>query len=1300
MATKLADVFINVIVKADDLERSLGQAERKTSAFANTIQGVFQGVGQRLFDAVTAGVSRAVGEINKAIQASSNLNESINKATVVFGENAQAILEWSQTSATAFGQSQQQALEAASSFGNLFRSIGLTTDKSAEMSQALVELAGDLASFNNISPDEALIKLRAGIVGETEPLRTLGVNLSAVAVEAEGVRLGLAATGDELSEQDKIIARYNIILRQTALAQGDFARTASSAANAQRILGAQLENGAARLGNIFRPAYEAIINQLVNIAPTVFNYAVNIADSFAQGLATLIDKILPILLIVRDVFAYWLRPGSPPKLLPDLTKWGLGAMQAYLDGFLDADIKGALDEVGRAISDILRSFVGTGELKQGDVVQRVLGGRQAIANAVKEFKTLGRVSSETMAAIVRAAGPAGASVAALVRSYFDLESASKDAASAQDELNRITDEYAKLIDPLQSKLSANDSAQQAIRDELRLAELRSDIADSTLEQERAIAAQQEIAAIRQRQAAGGGNWTERVADQERLVELEKQLKEASTATQRTELARLQIDEIRLRQQLANVEAQKESEQDAAQRRLDEAKKAQEAAQQQLNNAQAIIDLQKERNDLIAEQIRLAKEAEQAQLDAIQKIKDEQEKARKEAEDAANKAQRDQAAVDDAQFDFQFATADTAGKLALLQKKLGETDQGTVDYYRTLTQIAQVQQQYNDELERAAKQQDEASKEAERAADAQFDYQLSIADTSGQLELLRGKLAQTTEGSAEYYQTLTQIASLEKQYQQQIKQATDAQFAYQLAIADTPEKIALLEQALADTTEGSAEYYNILTQISGLEKQRQNELDGLAKQQESAAQQATDAQFQYQLALADTAGKIDLLKEKLASQQQGSAEYYQTLTQIQSLESQLADEQKRAAEQSADAFFSYQLAVSDTAGQLELLKGKLAGLTPGTAEYYQTLTQIAQTQERLNKELDKSGPAYGAAADAATAAKTPVFEMTEGTKHLAESVDNLFKAWNTPSAELPDWIKSLVDAFRPDGAVPKAFQAVVEAVKELSRVIEERFPKLKRDTEETAGALEKLWQKHGETVLALWNLLWSDIAAAFEFGVNTVFAAFTAFTGLITGNWERFTEGLKTIWNGFVEFWWTLTSNEAERIRLFFDTFFPGLLEQWRAGIQNIVDSVTSFGQTLYNGAVNLATQFWDGLKSKWSEIETWWTQNLQWLRNQLPFSEPKDPSSPLRGLSKSGAAIVEMIQVGIQSASADITPLAERLLTKPTGLGGFAASTGAGDVTIQFGDIVVNGSADPAEVRRAVAGGADDIVKQLRQRGL
>lgn len=252
------------------------------SRIVETAAGV--AIGNMLQDA-----PRLMFEFAKAsFSAASAFNESMSKVEVVFGRASQSIIDWSEDAATAFGLSQGAALDAAGSFGNLFTSMGLGQSAAAEMSTGIVQLAADLGSFNNIGTDLALDKLRAGLVGEIEPLRSLGVNINAVMVQQKALSMGLAATAKELTAADKAQASYALILEQTTNAQGDFVRTSDGAANSLKTMWASVDDLQVAIGTMLTPAVADYATEMgSNIRMmTVWIEKIREADSAVGNLAT------------------------------------------------------------------------------------------------------------------------------------------------------------------------------------------------------------------------------------------------------------------------------------------------------------------------------------------------------------------------------------------------------------------------------------------------------------------------------------------------------------------------------------------------------------------------------------------------------------------------------------------------------------------------------------------------------------------------------------------------------------------------------------------------------------------------------------------------------------------------------------------------------------------------------------------------------------------------------------------------------------------------------------------------------
>lgn len=219
--------------------------------------------------AIGAGLVALPGLVKGSIGAASDLEESISKVNVVFGDGADEVLKWSNNAATSLGMSKGAAIAATGTFGAFLTAMGQTPEEAQKLSMSMVQLSADMASFNNASPEETLLALRAGLSGEAEPLKKFGVALSDAAVKAKAAQLGLGGLKGELTEQEKIQARYAIIMEQTTTAQGDFARTADGNANQMRILKAQFADVSAEVGANLIPVVVALGGALVSAMPLI-----------------------------------------------------------------------------------------------------------------------------------------------------------------------------------------------------------------------------------------------------------------------------------------------------------------------------------------------------------------------------------------------------------------------------------------------------------------------------------------------------------------------------------------------------------------------------------------------------------------------------------------------------------------------------------------------------------------------------------------------------------------------------------------------------------------------------------------------------------------------------------------------------------------------------------------------------------------------------------------------------------------------------------------------------------------------
>lgn len=262
--------------------RGLNQMRSDTQAFAGDIKGMIAGA--LSLGAITVG-------LKKVLSAASDLEEAMSKSETYFGDHAKEVQEWSSGLSKNFGQSQKSALAAAASFGGIFDTLGYGAEESANMSKRLVELASDMASINDTSPEEAIEALNAGLRGVSVPLRRYSVLLEDSMLKAEAMAMGIYNGVGSLSVQARTQASYNLILKQTTIAQGDFAKNANQVANSERVVAAEAENAAAAIGTKLLPQYQALLDRIkdTDVGP------------LAEGVGWLVSNIIKVVRTVTTL---------------------------------------------------------------------------------------------------------------------------------------------------------------------------------------------------------------------------------------------------------------------------------------------------------------------------------------------------------------------------------------------------------------------------------------------------------------------------------------------------------------------------------------------------------------------------------------------------------------------------------------------------------------------------------------------------------------------------------------------------------------------------------------------------------------------------------------------------------------------------------------------------------------------------------------------------------------------------------------------------------------------------------------
>lgn len=254
--------------------------------------GGFSGTVKKFGTAVASAF--AVGKIAQfgktMTELGSDLQEVQNVVDVTFTSMSENVDNFARKAAVSAGLSETMAKRYVGTFGAMAKSFGFTESEAYNMSTALTQLSGDVASFYNITQDEAYTKLKSVFTGETETLKDLGVVMTQNALDAYAMANGYGKTTSAMTEQEKVALRYRFVLQQLSAASGDFVRTSDSWANQIRILKLQFQSFMAAIGqgliNLLTPVIKALnvlMGKLVAAANTFKKFTEKITGKKAAS---------------------------------------------------------------------------------------------------------------------------------------------------------------------------------------------------------------------------------------------------------------------------------------------------------------------------------------------------------------------------------------------------------------------------------------------------------------------------------------------------------------------------------------------------------------------------------------------------------------------------------------------------------------------------------------------------------------------------------------------------------------------------------------------------------------------------------------------------------------------------------------------------------------------------------------------------------------------------------------------------------------------------------------------------------
>ena len=258
----------NVSSSTDDASGSAGTLSARLTPLLSKLDSIRM---------VTAALSNSFG---KALGEASQYIEDQNLAAVVLEEHYSSMYDFWNSAQNLMGVDAAQAIKYQGYFQELMTGMGIAGDEAANMSKQLTQLGYDLSSFENLSVDDAMLKLQSGISGELEPLRRIGFDLSQARMEQDKYKLSMEGSVATMTQAEKTYIRYWEIMNQVTESHGDLARSLNSPMNQIRIFQSQVQILARSLGFLLVPALNAVLPYLTALVKLLIQAAQAVAMFF------------------------------------------------------------------------------------------------------------------------------------------------------------------------------------------------------------------------------------------------------------------------------------------------------------------------------------------------------------------------------------------------------------------------------------------------------------------------------------------------------------------------------------------------------------------------------------------------------------------------------------------------------------------------------------------------------------------------------------------------------------------------------------------------------------------------------------------------------------------------------------------------------------------------------------------------------------------------------------------------------------------------------------------------------------
>lgn len=358
MGTSVGQINLDLGINSSGFKNQLNGIKKQTSSLGGAF-GKLGKVAAAAFSVV------AIAKFTKAcLDLGSDLAEVQNVVDVTFGSMSDKVDQFAKDAMTSYGLSEKVAKQYMGTFGAMSKAFGYTEAAAYDHAAALTGLAGDVASFYNMTTDEAATKLKSVFTGETETLKELGVVMTQAALDEYALQKGMGKTTANMSEQEKVALRLAFVTDRLSMASGDFARTSDGWANQTRVLSLRFDALKASIG---------------------------------QGL---INVLLPVIRLLNELMVYLQKAADAFSNFTTMLFGDAGSSAVGSAAVASGDIAGSMGEAASSAAAMKKSLAGFDKIN-------ILGSSSEGASSAGSGSSAGTVGGSTSAEMEASAGTVG-----------------------------------------------------------------------------------------------------------------------------------------------------------------------------------------------------------------------------------------------------------------------------------------------------------------------------------------------------------------------------------------------------------------------------------------------------------------------------------------------------------------------------------------------------------------------------------------------------------------------------------------------------------------------------------------------------------------------------------------------------------------------------------------------------------------------------------------------------------------------------------------------------------------------------